>query len=46
MKVGEKSLLKSVEDHHPSLLGLPRASLQPTLQGEQFEVDEKVIDVI
>jgi hypothetical protein len=47
--VRKKCLLKSVEDHHSSLYGLPRVSQLlpvPTLQGEKIEVDEKVVNVV
>jgi hypothetical protein len=49
MQVGKKGLLKSVEDHHSSIYGLPRVSQLrpvPNLQGKQVEVDEKIINVI
>ena len=47
--MGEKGLLKSVKNHHSSLQGLARVIKLlpvPNLQGEQVEVDEKVVNVI
>ena len=47
--MGKKGLLKSVEDHHSSLCRLPSISQLlpvPSLQGEQVEGNEKIINVI